>query len=116
MSLSFSLDYGLLCFRSPPSSFSNILISSLLSSWLGNRISPANDREKCVSLDVDKKEKGGSAREESRFEQSCSYICLVGDDADDERHDDGVREAEAGCPVGPAEILVSVRGHVCWLG
>jgi hypothetical protein len=41
-----------------------------------------------------------------------SYVCLVGDDADNGRHEDGVYEGQAGCSRGPSEVLVSVRGHI----
>lgn len=40
-----------------------------------------------------------------------SAICLVGDGAEDGRHDAEVYEGETGSSRRPAEVLVSVRGH-----
>jgi hypothetical protein len=50
-----------------------------------------------------------------RAQLACfAYVCLVGDDADYGGHENGIYEGEAGCSLGPSEVLVSVRGHCCW--
>lgn len=41
------------------------------------------------------------------------YICLIGDEGEEGRHDKPVYDCEAGRSLGPAEVLVSVRGHGC---